>query len=340
MTLYGVLDSGIEYVTNSQKTHDSVVQSASNVYGPLFGLTGTEDLGDGLKAVFKLEGGFNPSNGASLQGGRLFGRASWVGLSNDNNKIIFGRVYTPLYDVFLFLDPLLGSNVGLISQDAGFTSRVDNGVRYTRTDGPFHVNLVYSFGQDAVDAPLGSTAGSAGRSKEVSASVDYTTKIAMAAVAYDDIHGPLIANQYELGLFVPSLAITAPNTGERAERIIAAGRYTFKGTSLFAGYRHLRTIAGGQVENSNLFWGGVTQHVTAAWSLALGVYHQQVAGIDAKPTLVAFQTQYALSKNSGLYANIGKVWNSAASNMGINTQTQTLLGAGQLAVSVGIFHMF
>jgi predicted porin len=340
VTLYGIIDTGIEYVTNAQKTNHSLVQGTSETYGPSLGLTGTEDLGGGLNAIFKLEAGFNPNTGTSLQGGRLFGRSAWVGLSNDNNKIILGRVYTPLYDVLLYLDPLQGSNVGVLTQDGGFTSRVDNGVRYTRTDGPFHENLLYSFGQDAVDTPLGSTAGSAGNSKEISASIDYTTSTAMAALIYDDIHGPLIANQYELGLFVPSLAITAPTTGGRAERIAAAGRYTFKDTSLFAGYRHLRTIAGSDVENSNLYWCGVTQHVTVSWSLTLGVYHQQVTGIDAKPTSVAFQTQYALSKRTGLYGNLGKIWNSAASNMALDTQTQTMVGAGQLAASIGIYHFF
>ncbi|ADG19300.1 porin Gram-negative type [Paraburkholderia atlantica] len=341
VTLYGVIDTGIEYQTNAQKTRHSVVQAGSGeVYGSLVGLTGSEDLGGGIKAIFKLEAGLNPNTGASLQGGRLFGRSAWVGLANDNNKIIFGRVYTPFYDVLLYLDPLLGSNVSLLTQDGGFTSRVDNGVRYTRTDGPFHENVVYSFGHDAVDAPLGTTAGAARNSKEISASIDYTTKTAMVALVYDDIHGPLVANQYQLGLFVPALSITAPTTGERAQRIAAAGRYTFKDTSLFAGYRHLRTIVDGQIQNSNLFWTGATEQLSAAWFVALGVYHQQVTGIDAKPTSVAFQTQYLLSKRTALYGNVGKVWNTAASNMGIDTQTQTLLGAGQLGASIGIYHKF
>jgi predicted porin len=341
VTLYGILDSGIEYDTNAQKTrHSAVTLGSGEVYGNLFGMTGVEDLGGGLKAIFKLEAGFNPNTGTSLQGGRLFGRSAWVGLSDDHNKVILGRVYTPLYDVLLYLDPLLGSNVSVLTQDGGFTSRVDNGVRYTRTDGPFHENVLYSFGQDAVDTPPGSTAGAAGHSKEISASVDYTTPRAMVALVYDKIHGPLVANQYELGLFVPSLAITTPTTGARAERIAAAGRYTFGGTSLFGGYRHLRTVESSDVENSNLYWGGVTQHVTAAWLLALGLYHQQVTGIDAKPTSLAFQTQYLLSKRTALYGNLGKVWNSAASNMGLDTQTQTALGAGQLGASIGIYHLF
>jgi predicted porin len=340
VTLYGVIDSGIEYVTNANGTTHSEVHATSEAYGDSFGVLGTEDLGGGLKAIFKLEAGYNPETGTSLQGGRLFGREAWVGLSNANNKIIFGRVYGTLYDPLLYLDPLFGAYVGLLTQDTGFTSRVDNGVRYTRTDGPFHENVVYSFGQDTVDAPLGSVAGAAGNSKEIAASVDYTTKTAMLALVYDYTHGPLIFNQYEFGLFVPSLAITAPNTGERAERVVAAGRYTFKDTSVFAGYRHLRTVAGGEVENSNLFWGGVTQRVAVAWSFALGVYHQQVTGIDAKPTSVAFQTQYALSKSTGLYANIGKVWNSAKSNMGLDTTTETLVGASQFGASIGMYHLF
>jgi predicted porin len=274
VTLYGILDSGVEYLTNVQRTGHSVFQAGSaEIYGNLFGMTGVEDLGGGLKAIFKLEAGFNPNTGTSLQGGRLFGRSAWVGLSNANNKIILGRVYTPLYDVLLYLDPLLGSNVSALTQDGGFTSRSDNAIRYTRTDGSFHANFLYSFGQNGVDAPIGASAGAAGRSKEISAAVDYTTRNAMAALVYDKIHGPLVSNQYEFGLYVPALAITAPSTAGRAERIAAAARYTYGSTSAFVGYRHLRTLVSDVPENSNLYWTGVTQNVTPAWLVTFAAYH-------------------------------------------------------------------
>ncbi|KAG1161867.1 hypothetical protein G6F35_019101 [Rhizopus arrhizus] len=51
--------------------------------GSRFGLRGTEDLGDGLSAVFTLESGFTANNGNRSQGDRLFGRQATVGLSSD-----------------------------------------------------------------------------------------------------------------------------------------------------------------------------------------------------------------------------------------------------------------
>ncbi|AEK63538.1 Outer membrane porin protein 32 precursor; putative 3-hydroxyphenylpropionic acid porine [Collimonas fungivorans Ter331] len=45
------------------------------------GFRGIEDLGNGLKGIFMLENGFAPDSGALNQGGRLFGRVSYVGLS-------------------------------------------------------------------------------------------------------------------------------------------------------------------------------------------------------------------------------------------------------------------
>jgi predicted porin len=44
------------------------------------GFRGTEDLGNGLAAVFTLESGYNQDVGTLGQGGRLFGRQAWVGL--------------------------------------------------------------------------------------------------------------------------------------------------------------------------------------------------------------------------------------------------------------------
>lgn len=98
VTLFGTMDTGIEYISNANKTSRSSVQAgAAEIYSNSFGLRGAEDLGGGIKAIFRLEGGFNPYNGSSIQGGRLFGRQAWVGLQNGNNKVLLGRTYTPLY---------------------------------------------------------------------------------------------------------------------------------------------------------------------------------------------------------------------------------------------------
>jgi predicted porin len=335
------MDAGVEYISNANKTsHSSVQAGAAEVYSNSFGLTGTEDLGGGIKAIFRLEGGFNPYNGSSIQSGRLFGRQAWLGLQNNNNKILLGRTYTPLYDVIGYLDPLQGSNVSLWTMDGGMVSRMDNAVRYTRTDGPFRENVQFSFGSASVESTINGPAGSGAKSKEVTASADYTTKQLMVGIVYDNIHGPMTSAQYGLGLFVPSLVPAYPHTPQRAERGVAALRYTWDHISLYAGYRHLRTVGPTGNESSNLYWGGVSESITPAWIATIGAYHQRVVGVDARPTLIALQTQYRLSKSTGVYANLSRVWNTRLSNMGVDLQTQTLTGAGQFGASIGLFHFF
>src|SRR5688500_3687346 len=84
--LYGVVDAGVEYVNNVGASNGHVTRMPGLSGGQLpsrWGLRGTEDLGGGLRAVYTLEAGFAVDSGVSLQGGRAFGRQSFVGLSGD-----------------------------------------------------------------------------------------------------------------------------------------------------------------------------------------------------------------------------------------------------------------
>jgi len=57
-------------------------------------MTGTEDLGGGLQAFFKLENGFKLNNGALGNNGALFGRQAYVGLKSDRyGEVRMGRQY-------------------------------------------------------------------------------------------------------------------------------------------------------------------------------------------------------------------------------------------------------
>ncbi|WP_233808806.1 porin [Paraburkholderia sp. HP33-1] len=92
VTMYGMIDSGISYVSN-QGGH-SVLKFDDGVYTPnIFGLEGKEDLGGGLKAVFKLENQFQLGTGSILQPG-LFGRQAYVGLESVKlGTLMLGNVY-------------------------------------------------------------------------------------------------------------------------------------------------------------------------------------------------------------------------------------------------------
>src|SRR5690606_41569682 len=87
VTLYGLIDVGITYQRGKVGTDDVNRPQYGGDYqsrigmtdgiqsGSRWGLRGTEDLGDGLSAVFVLESGFGARNGESKQGDRLFGRS-------------------------------------------------------------------------------------------------------------------------------------------------------------------------------------------------------------------------------------------------------------------------
>ena len=122
--LYGVLDAGVanaKYSLNADPTNPGSLNTANStkvgvvnsntaminggIQASRFGFRGTENLGDGLKAIFTLESCINvgtgslcdgaktlatnknattgTASGASSQSGQLFARQAWVGLSDN-----------------------------------------------------------------------------------------------------------------------------------------------------------------------------------------------------------------------------------------------------------------
>ncbi|QYD73512.1 porin [Paraburkholderia edwinii] len=102
VTLYGIIDTSIVYSNDARKSAANPSAGsasqwqlfAGSIYVPRFGLRGSEDLGGGLSAVFQLENGFNSVNGTFKNGGDLFGRQAWVGLSASKyGTLTLGRQY-------------------------------------------------------------------------------------------------------------------------------------------------------------------------------------------------------------------------------------------------------
>ncbi len=188
VTLYGLLDTGVNYVTNAKSfagvdaggkpvfTSGHAYELASGIMqGSRWGLRGVEDLGNGLKAIFTLESGFDVNTGYSNQNDRLFGRQAFVGLAGDFGSVTVGRQYDSLTD---FVGPLAASNRGAGDfaahtgdvNNLNGTYRIDNAVKYTSanydgvtfgglyslggTAGSFSKNRVWSAGASFANGPL------------------------------------------------------------------------------------------------------------------------------------------------------------------------------------------
>lgn len=162
VTLYGIIDLGLGYQQIKGPGGSDYNQSKFGMLngvqsGSRWGLRGSEDLGDGLRAVFNIEAGFSPSNGTSLKGGRLFDRRATLGLASDNwGRINFGRQVNIASQYFEAIDPFaLGfgqANMGTIFGAAN-TQRYDNTVMFqTPMFNSFQAGLGYSF--NAIDTDV------------------------------------------------------------------------------------------------------------------------------------------------------------------------------------------
>ena len=98
VTLYGLINAGVDYTTNQGGSHNFAATSGT-VDESFFGLKGSEDLGGGLKTVFDLEQGFNVANGRYDVQGEQFSRQAYVGLASDKfGTVTFGRQWDAFSD--------------------------------------------------------------------------------------------------------------------------------------------------------------------------------------------------------------------------------------------------
>lgn len=101
VTVFGIADIGIMNSKAPGSTGSTSVKSGG-MSTSAFGIKGSEDLGDGMKANFGLSAFLDLSNGGYLTGfdggSYLFTREAWVGLSTKNaGSFTFGRDVNPSF---------------------------------------------------------------------------------------------------------------------------------------------------------------------------------------------------------------------------------------------------
>src|SRR5690606_19538255 len=105
VVIYGFVDGGVQYVSNIGGS-SSYEASTGTMQPERFGLMGTESLGNGLTAEFRLEGGILTKEGRSVVAGRMFNRQASVGLKSDIGSLHFGRMPDLMYEYIpKFLSP-------------------------------------------------------------------------------------------------------------------------------------------------------------------------------------------------------------------------------------------
>lgn len=198
VTLYGIVDIGVHHVTGVKG--GDVTQLASGIMeGSRWGLRGTEDLGNGYKAMFVLENRFEADTGglsnrpasgsqlpdrltaglppavqAALNGaigpslgvnlpGRLFDRQAFVGLVTPFGAVLAGRQYTPAFEISNRYDAFAnatGASPGqLASIPAGIDIRESNSIMYRIELQGFYGSAYYAFGESTASSKAGRLVG-------------------------------------------------------------------------------------------------------------------------------------------------------------------------------------
>lgn len=207
VTLYGILDAGIGY--QKLKTNEALYLSNVDAgdfsqkrtglingiqSGNRWGLKGSEDLGDGLRAVFVLESGFDLGTGNSAQGGRLFGRQATLGLAGDSwGQLDFGRQTNIASKYLTLADPFGGgfdqANIGGAFTAAN-TARYDNMVMYqTPNFSGFQFGVGYSFNVNGNQA-YKVDGGSQENKRGVTTGLRYANGPIGVALTYDQFKTP------------------------------------------------------------------------------------------------------------------------------------------------------
>lgn len=248
ITLYGLLDTGIGYVSNQGgKSNLSMVQGVKN--GNRWGLTGTEDLGGGNHTIFTMESGFNSLTGAEGASGYMFNRQVFVGLSNDKyGTVTVGRQYTPWFYTVGALSGL-GSSMPLTgwsgahpgdidAMDTGL--RINNSIMYqSPTISGLNARVMYA---------LGGVAGNFTSGNVFSAALQYANGPFEGAVGINELKnsGANLSATPTLGNFSTSAINGGYLSAESVRMIGASARYTVSKLILGVSASNVSYDAGGK----------------------------------------------------------------------------------------------
>ena len=191
VTMFGLIDLSIGSNKAPGGTSQTGVDSGKMTTS-YFGMRGSEDLGGGLSAVFRLEGFLLADTGASgrFPGDTLFSRTASVGLSSKTyGTLTLGRNTTPLFISTVSFNPF-GDSYGyspstrhyFTSGTATGDSAWNNSALYSSPDfGGFKFGLI-----GAVAAPNSSGAGSTNGSNW-GANVGYAAGPLSTALVYQSV---------------------------------------------------------------------------------------------------------------------------------------------------------
>lgn len=334
LTVYGLLDVGL--VRESGGATGAVTRLTSGLSnGSRLGFKGTESLGNGWSALFVLESGVQLDSGVIGQGGVLFGRQSFVGLSGPAGTLTLGRQYTAHFDTLALADPFASGTVGdaknLVPSTGDAATRLTNAIHYA-WQGQRGWRL------EVQHAP-GEVAGSASAGRQWGGAVGYTMGALQLRLGYhyrnnDTPTTHLSAARNTLLAAVVNLGAVKLHAAYGIDRGINSALPRNGGNP----YGYPAPAISGQTTDST----DVLLGVSAPWGphtvLASYVRKDDHGATARDARQVALGHRYALAPRLDTYMVLARLRNHNGASYTLGNASET--GTGNRAVSAGIRYRF
>ncbi|MFG6415395.1 porin [Roseateles sp. DC23W] len=313
VTVFGVLDVGVQRLKNGNKTLN--LESIDGMQTSRIGFRGQEQLGGGLSASFHLEGAIGPDIGS---GGDWRRRATVSLASKDAGEVRLGRDYTPTFWNISRFNAFGTNGVGAASNLVyGFDGvsgtsktviRSDNSVGYFLPGGLGGVygQAMVAAGEGSTGRYVGARVGYAGSGLDVALGLSETTNNA----AGDKFKVFNLGGSYTVGaLKLLGLVHNSKQTTREQKNWVVGAHYAVGSGIVRASYVNARSrnSANGEDYTGKLF--------------ALGYVHN-------------------LSKRTSLYTTLSQVNNSRTGRFLIPGGSAIALGDDSRGLEAGIYHSF
>jgi predicted porin len=313
VTVFGVIDAFFAvYRTGGTSTR---LLNSSGLTASRLGFRGTEDLGNGLKANFWLENGFNVDSGTQADATRGFNRQAWVSLSSAAGELRLGRQNSPQFTMEGQFDAFWGASMAsgwnnLVS----YVPRFDNTIGYLSPAlGPVQVSVLGSLSEAHTGRPFANLVGA----------VEYRA-------------GPLYLGVNHAQTQNSTTLVVTKTT-------FAGGSYAFGDAKVFAGYYRGSADNGSLRRTTFSLSGhyGITPTTRLAAGYARGNDRTTANNDGAQLSLGFF---HDLSKRTMFYGSLSRMRNDNAATFSLNNATALGVvpqpGDDVRGLQLGIRHTF
>jgi general bacterial porin, GBP family len=331
--LYGQLDTGFAYANHAGNGTQSVVKAQDSILGvSTFGFRGSEDLEAGLRAIFNLQLGFNPSDGKmDNPNDPGFDRNAYVGLDGPvgtftlghqwdlNDDWLVGSVFTGGYNS--------GASFKFHEFDA-ISEYYNNAIKFvTRKVGGFQAAGFYSVGGAPGSFSQGSTYDIGAR---------YMSGSLYVGGTYDQEN-------------------SSSSSGAKYKLLTLGGHYIFGPVRARLGYAYADVTGPGTFQSilsqpaghAYLVEAGADYSVTPAVTFSGDYIYRNNPTYANHTNLYRLLMSYALSTRTQLIANIAYLKNSGGATEAMYNMSDEAPGSygglpnsSQFAVTTGIRHSF